>query len=266
MNKQTDWEIVLDGDSLLLHNMNDSLSRTDYFRLYGGINHWLDCQDDNFFFDSLYFDGEDDSYAVWQTAYELIDLLNGAITLYRKEFYKIRPKSVNLKNREVKYCTNDKLQGLLGRPNISAEEHHIQLESSLREFKPLGWLVLATERKDVYMILKLLNLENGWVTYYKILETIESCCRENEFSIDIDTKTRKKFTNTANNFSISSFDSRHGFKEIVKENKTPAMNLDEAYEFIVELCKSYINMAYNNHILGLAHEKESQSEEDGQQG
>jgi hypothetical protein len=41
-------------------------------------------------------------------------------------------------------------------------------------------------------------------------------------------KERKSFTNVANNFSLSGIDSRHGFRNEVKENKTEKMTLEQA--------------------------------------
>ncbi|WP_290539528.1 hypothetical protein [Alcanivorax sp.] len=58
------------------------------------------------------------------------------------------------------------------------------------------------------------------------------------------TNQRKAFTNTSNNFSLSGFDSRHGFKELTKQNNTEAMSLDEGHDFVTKMAKTYIKKAH----------------------
>lgn len=79
------------------------------------------------------------------------------------------------------------------------------------------------------------------MNYYKILESIEEFAKK--YSLNIHSKTeakRKSFTNTANNYSLSGLNSRHGFKDFIKENKTPAMTLTDAHNFISTIAKEYL--------------------------
>jgi hypothetical protein len=87
-------------------------------------------------------------------------------------------------------------------------------------------------------------METSWMTYYKIMETVETFAQNKCIELGATKSTRKRFTNTANNFSLSGFDSRHGFKEAVKQNKTDSMTIDEAYSFVSEMAKEYLKKAY----------------------
>ena len=94
------------------------------------------------------------------------------------------------------------------------------------------------------MILKYLDLDRSWANYYKLMETVDSHAALKKLQLTDVPADRKAFTNTANNFSLAGFDSRHGFKQIVKANKTPAMKLEEAHAYITGLCKRYLQAAY----------------------
>ncbi|MFJ3120442.1 hypothetical protein ACIPI6_28295 [Pseudomonas protegens] len=76
------------------------------------------------------------------------------------------------------------------------------------------------------------------------MEAIETFAKEKEIALDTIKDTRKSFTNTANNFSLSGFDSRHGFKEITKQNNTDSMSFDEAYTFVTSMTKDFLRKAY----------------------
>lgn len=57
-------------------------------------------------------------------------------------------------------------------------------------------------------------------------------------------KLKKCFELTANNFSLSGFDSRHGFKQQVKEIKTPAIAIDECFRFSSRYVQHYLFARY----------------------
>jgi hypothetical protein len=46
-------------------------------------------------------------------------------------------------------------------------------------------------------------------------------------------------------------DSRHGFKQAVKENKTPSIELPEAHSFIANIAKEYLDELANGVINGI---------------
>lgn len=105
---------------------------------------------------------------------------------------------------------------------------------------------LATENKDVLFILKYLNMAPGWVTYYKLMEVVEEFAKAKSVHLGTDAQDKNAFANTANNFSLSGFEARHGFKEIVKANKTRSMNLEEAHAFVTSMAKSYLDQVYGS--------------------
>lgn len=110
-------------------------------------------------------------------------------------------------------------------------------------------LLLATENEDVYMVLKYLHLGRGWADYYKLMETIDSNAAIKGLTLPDDDKLRKSFTKTANNFSLAKFDSRHGFKKVLKQNKTPALNIEEGHRFVTSLARNYLLAAYPRYFV-----------------
>ena len=51
-----------------------STYRSIYVNIYGGIDDWLDCPNDDFRMTTLYCEGESDAEVIWQLGYELISL------------------------------------------------------------------------------------------------------------------------------------------------------------------------------------------------
>ena len=80
--------------------------------------------------------------------------------------------------------------------------------------------------------------------YYNIVEAIESYTTKYELTVPADEKTKKRLELTANNFSLSGFDSRHGFKQLVKKIKTPPLTISEAYHFISRYAQQYLLTRY----------------------
>ena len=105
-------------------------------------------------------------------------------------------------------------------------------------------LILATENDDIYKILKYLYFGCSWSNYYKPMETVESLASINGLTLSNDKSKRAHLTNTANNYSLAGFISRHGFKQNIKANKTPSMTIEEAYKYVTGLCESYLVEAY----------------------
>ena len=244
MCQQSDWEVMLSGDPQDLRQLSKAGISTDYFRIWGGIDHWHDCLNDHFSFNSLYFENEQDSEIVWQVSYELVSLFNGASELFWQDYRKLSIHGINFQEKPVEFSAKISASGLLQRPAISPRKRDDELMKALNASPRLGLVVLATEHHDVYMILKYLDLDRGWANYYKLMETVDSHAALKKLQLVDVPADRKAFTNTANNFSLAGFDSRHGFKQIVKANKTPAMKLEEAHVYITGLCKRYLQTAY----------------------
>lgn len=242
MSHYSAWEFLLDGDTQDFRSLSE-MPGTSYFRIYGGIDHWNDCRNDDFRMTTIYCQGVTDPTVAWQIGYELLSFFNGASSLFRYGYKKASINRLLHDGKEVDYVAPMPVKALLGPAPISRYQIDEQITKSAKSTPRYPLLHLATENEDVVMILKYLNMEPGWVTYYKLLEAVEEFAKVRGVNLGTDTAARKAFTNTANNFSLSGFDSRHGFKEVVKENKTRAMTLEEAHEFIFNVVKSFLSKA-----------------------
>lgn len=236
------WEFLLDGDTQDFRNLSEKPG-TSYFNIYGGIDHWNDCRNDDFRMTTIYCQGESDPAVVWQIGYELLSFFNGASALFRYGYQKATINRILYDGRDLDYVAPIPVKALLGKAPIPRYQINDQIKKSANSSPRFPLLHLATENADVAMILKYLDMEYGWVTYYKVLEAAEGFAKAKGVNIGIDRAARTAFTNTANNFSLSGFDSRHGFKEVVKENRTRAMSLNEAHEFIFNVVKSFLSQA-----------------------
>lgn len=243
MSKYSSWEFMLDGDTQEFRQLS-TMPSTAYFNIYGGIDHWHDCPNDDFRMTTMYCEGETDPATAWQVGYELISIFNGASVLFNRAYRKA--SIFRLIHNEVEVAHERPLgsTALMGKPTFPQARLDKEFSNASKTSIKLKLLHLATENKDVYFILKYFDMEPGWVTYYKLLEAVEHFADEKKIELKTVEAKRKSFTNTANNFSLSGFDSRHGFKEATKLNKTPAMKLDEGYNFVSELAKKYLKMAY----------------------
>ena len=236
-------EVMLSGNGQDLHGLTQFGNSTLYFHLWGGVDHQNDCPSEHFSFNSIYFNHESDPFMVWQLSYELISLFNGAAELYEKDYRKLSIHEIVLNGEKSRHFDKVDGIGLLGRP-CSVGERDRQLKKALASPPRLGLLVLATENEDVYHILKYLDAGSNWGNYYKLMETVDSHCKIRQIEVPDNKANRKRFTMTANNFSMAGFDSRHGFKDQVKGNQNPPMTLEEGYEYVTGLCKSYLVAAY----------------------
>ena len=243
MSKFSDWEFMLDGDSQEFRQRASEVG-SYYFNLYDGVDHWLDCQNDDFRMTTLYLEGETDADTAWQIGYELISLFNGASILFNRDYRRASIVKLLYQEAPVDYVAKRGAAGLLGNPPVSqnriTEEYANGAKSSIKF--PL--IHLATEKEDVYFILKYLDMESSWTTYYKLMEAVETFAKDKNVDLAVSGKARKAFTNTANNFSLSGFDSRHGFKEMAKKNNTEAMSIDEGYNFVADMAKTYLQKVY----------------------
>ena len=249
MTEISGWEYLLHGDTQEFRNLAPRRG-TRLLNIYGGVDDWLDCPDDDFRMTTLYSDGESNRNVVWQVGNELISLFNGASVLFQKDYRKATIYKLLYNGREASSAPDQGTQdllvppALLGPPECSPE----QLAEEFSHAKLLGirfqLIHLATENQDVYYILKYLDMEAGWATYYKLLEAIEFFASKNSVDLRIADSKRRSFANTANNFSLSGFDSRHGFKELAKANNTASMSINEGYRLVANTAKRYLKSMY----------------------
>jgi hypothetical protein len=87
-------------------------------------------------------------------------------------------------------------------------------------------------------------MPENWTTYYKLMEAVETFAKEKGIDLETVKTERNAFTNTSNNFSLSGFDSRHGFKEFTKKNNTSAMSFEDGYNFVTNMAKLYIKRVH----------------------
>jgi hypothetical protein len=239
-----DWEFSISGNPHELLELSRTRG-TDYFRIGGGIDYQNDCHNDDYRLTTMFAQDESDAHIVWQVGYELVGLFNGASVLFDKNSQKISIRGLGYKDREQRWEGLQNSAALLGQPTPFTQS---RLDEERRKASELSGkfalLHLATENQDVYFILKYLNMDANWVTYYKFLEAVETFATEKSIDLKTDKAKRKAFTNTSNNFSFSGFGARHGFKQVIKENKTAIMNLEEAHEFVTSVAKMYLKNAY----------------------
>lgn len=250
LNDAVKWEFYLDGDSRYFRGYSEGRKNL-YFNISGGIDHQNDCMNDDFRLSSAYFDDEDDPEVVWQIGYELASLYNGVSSILAKDARQLELAELLHRGVRVDKPPKRNIVALLGKPNISDYLYNQEFEKVKKADVRFFMMNLATEREDAYLILKYFAVQGSYINYYKTLETLEALSKRTGISITVDKKLRAAFTNTANNYTLSGLDSRHGFKQAVKENKTPSMNLSEAHSFIATIAKEYLNELANGVINGI---------------
>jgi hypothetical protein len=232
-----EWEFLLRGSPQTLWSLSYQM-RSAYFSIYEVPDFYNECSVNDYRFQSLYCNAKDDYQLVWQIGYELISLFNGACSLFDSNFEKIEIEQLWNNGVRQDYYENPDWFGLLGKPDISEESIAAEFQK-VKSDPCLALIHKATEDLGLYLILKYFNMEKNWVTYYKILESLEQLAKEECTTLLIDSAARQQFKNAANNYLLSGIHSRHGRKNL-KDNKTPAMKLSEAHDFIRDIAKQYV--------------------------
>lgn len=232
------WEFWLIGSVQTLWSLSHQMG-SGYFHIYEVLDAFNDCSVNDYRFRSLYCKNEEDYQVVWQIGYELISLFNGVYSLFDSNFKKVEIQQLWNNDIRQDYYENLDCFGILGKRYISEGNIAPEFQKAKSDCR-LSLLNKATEDEGLYQILKYFNMEKNWVTYYKILESLEYLAREENITLSIDSDARNRFTNVANNYSLSGIHSRHGFKKNLKENRTSAMRLNEAHDFIRNVAKQYV--------------------------
>lgn len=247
MSNYSDWEFDLAGDGQDFLSMKEMFSTTNYFHIYGGVDGVADTHDfDGFSMTTFYSQGETNHNDVWKIGYELISLFNGAAILFHQHYRKASIKSLHYQNsRQPHVQPSGGTPALLLPPTgIAASDIQSALARSKSNAR-MDLLHLATDNWDVYCILKYLDMEPGWVNYYKLLEVVEHFAGQKSIKLGYSKTQRSNFTNPANNFAFVGFQARHGFKQQNKQNNTAAMTLDQAYDFVTDAAKTYLRQAHS---------------------
>ena len=247
MANEQKWEFYVDGDAQSFRHYAEGRTNL-YFSISGGIDHYNDCMNDDYRLSSVYFDDEEKSEVVWQIGYELASLYNGVSSILSQGVRKLELADLLHYGVKVDKPPKRNVLALLGKPNISSISYAEEFERVKKLDVRFLMMNLATEREDAYLILKYFAVDGSYINYYKTLETLEELSKKTGITISVDKKLRKSFTNTANNYTLSGLDSRHGFKQLIKKNKTSVMNLSEAHSFIASIAKDYLNELANGVI------------------
>ncbi|WP_153785419.1 hypothetical protein [Pseudomonas sp. EMN2] len=245
---QASWEIRLSGNSPDLRRLCDRPGSADFFRIWGGVDEWRDCPNDEFSFNSSYFAQQSDPLHLISVAHELVKLFNSAAELFEQNYPKQRITGVYYKGRQVILRDLPLGCGLLGRLPVSPRLWNETMQRALLSGARLPIVLLAAENEDVQQILRFLALPADWGNYYKLLETLETYAERNGKPFPKKSAARKVFTNNANNYSVVGIGARHGVQEEGRPNPVPRLTLEQAHVFISGVCKLYLNTFYGEYF------------------
>lgn len=106
------------------------------------------------------------------------------------------------------------------------------------------FLLTSFIREDVYLILKLIDRidtdSDDWSQLYKIWETINNLTGFTNIEMVVDDVLLNSFRNSANNFSITGINSRHGYSN--RAGGRRVLNYDEALAFVLAMSKEYLEL------------------------
>lgn len=245
---QASWEVRLSGNPSDLCGLTNQPGSADFFRIWGGIDHWHDCPSDEYSFNSSYFAQQNDPLHLISVAHELVNLFNSAAELFEQNYPKQRISGVYYKGRQVMLRELPLGCGLLGRLPVSPRLWNESMRQALLSGARLPIVLLAAENEDVQQILRFLALPADWGNYYKLLETVETYAERNGKPFPKKSAARKVFTNNANNHSVVGIGARHGIQEEGRPNPVSRMTLEQAHVFISGVCKLYLNTFYGEYF------------------
>ena len=147
MSKFSDWKFMLDGNVQEFRQRSSEVG-SFYFNIYGGVDDWLDCPNDDFRVTSIYCEGEDDPRVIWQLGHELISLFNGASILFLKNYWKASIFKLLHNDSPVGYVAPSGASALLGKPS-GFSQHRInqEYENGAKSSDKFPLIHLATENK-----------------------------------------------------------------------------------------------------------------------
>lgn len=247
LNFSSTYNFLVYGNPAYSRSLADSSTITKYFDITGGVDHYLDCPNDDFRLNSAIFNYANDKNTICQLGYELVSVFNSihkvfSFTNFRRlplrveEFY-FEDSIANLERKDTRFSINDFSHGKFDLvEDVKSEILRIR-DPSIFHF-----LLISLISEDVYLILKLIDRidlnSDDWSQLYKIFETIENLEKETNIDIKIDTGLKRKFKNSANNFSITGVDSRHGYTNNKGGKET--LSYDKALAFILDISQKYL--------------------------
>jgi hypothetical protein len=231
-------EFELNWNSIFLRKSNSS----EYFHVYGGVNDYLDCSNDEFFLKSSLFQkgGRGDSPGQVKF-FEL--LLNGSKNILMFDC----PFEVT-----IDYLRHDKRRSSIpAKPEIF-EIPHIYKEDFIKTEHLARLAVFSLVDDKVSHVLKVSSLGNNFINLFKILETIKADegAKENGFFlIAEEMRELKRFEYTANSPAVIGIYARHGVDEKkFKPAKTLIpMSLSEGHSYVRSIFTRYLKLKYENY-------------------
>lgn len=247
LNFLSTYNFLVYGNPAYSRSLADSSTITKYFDITGGVDHYLDCPNDDFRLNSAIFNYANDNNTICQLGYELVSIFNSIHKVFcfkdfrrlplRVEGFYLKDTIATLERKDTRFSIN----------NFSHDEIEL-VEDVKSEILGLGdpsifhFLLMSLIREDIYLILKLIDridlVSDDWSQIYKIFETIENLESITSIGTQIDMILKRKFKNSANNFSITGIDSRHGYTSNPGGNQT--LSYDEALAFILDISQKYL--------------------------
>lgn len=218
-----------------------NIGSSEYFHVYGGINHYLDCKNDDFFLKSSLFLAEGRGNKPAQVKFFEL-LLNGSKNILNPE----DPFEVSIKYpRSNNFSATPPNPDVFSITNINKQEF-IKTNCLAR----LAIFSLADEK--ISHILQVASFGNNFINLFKILETIKADekAKEDGFVLsNEDIIKNKTFDYTANSPAVIGIYARHGVDEKkFKQSKTLVpMSLAEGHAHVKSIFIRYINSKYKNY-------------------
>lgn len=228
--------------------MRNSIISSQYFTISDGINHYLDCPSDDFYFISSLFPEESEPDLVEKKnrtnakakAFEI--LLQGSLCLYPS--VSNFPLSIYRDNSSLAISPEFFVLNDIDRKQFFETEPMVQ------------HVILALAVPEYTNLLRFFQMGNDWGQWYKIIETItneypqpggkgKNISIQNELVID--SNELKRFKYSANSIAASGLGARHGFNGQRASGAINPMDEDEAYRFVVEIVHSYAQEKVNKY-------------------
>jgi hypothetical protein len=231
-------EFELYWNPIFLRNTNSS----EYFHVYGGVNDYLDCKNDDFFLKSSLFPtgGRGDNPRQVKF-FEL--LLNGS-----KNILNFRnPYAV-----KIQYSRHDKFHSSIPASPELFHVTHIDRQEFAKTEKLARLAIFSLVDDKISHVLQVASFGNNFINLFKILETIKADeeAKKNGFILSSEEISQiKRFDYTANSPAVIGIYARHGVDEKkFKPAKTLVpMSLAEGHQYVSSIFIRYINSKYNHY-------------------
>ena len=231
-----DWIFLLSDDTPRWSGNNLNSEEMHIYEETGQFDHHTF----DFCFKSWLCNNETDPQSVWQIAYDLIGLLNGALLLYAPVMYPQSIESILQNDTPIDRYAD------LSLPYYVYEEAQEMLPE-IKDRLPVPntaafRLVQESLKNDgLYILVRLLGLAPSWVTLYQVYETVKHLSPRSIKDRDIISASEdEKFRFTANNFSASGLESRHGMVGQKPRDHTKFIPLGEAKNIVRRICHDCI--------------------------